>query len=167
MINLIYYRACIGVILLLMLSSCGLQPYYSTKYTGKSSVELNKVEPVPVDDIYGAEYYDVLLQVLMPQGESKYLLYSTLVFSKELSILQPNSDVLREDAIVNVSYKLVRKSDLQEMVSGSFRRNLSYSTTFAAYANEVRNNDSSLQLAKSVAAEVRNRLVLYFSTLSH
>ncbi len=160
------FRTLISIILLLVISSCDLKPYYSTKYLDKSYVELNKVEPVPLDSIYGAEYYDILLQILMPQGKSEFLLYTNLVFSKELSILQPNSDVLREDAVVNVSYRLVRKHDMQEMTSGYFRRNISYSTSFSAYANEVRNNDSSLQLAKSVAHEVRNRLVLYFSTLS-
>ena len=160
------FRILMSIALLLALPACGLRPYYSTKYSDTQSIELNKIEPAPAASIYGAEYYDVLLQILMPQGPSEYLLYTDLSFSKELAILQPNSDVLREDAIVNVRYRLVKKNNLQEVTSGHFRRNISYSTTFAAYPNEVRNNDSSMQLAKSVAHEVRNRLVLYFSTLS-
>lgn len=146
--------------ILFCLCSCGFRTLHSAK--AKQTAQLEKINIEPLDTIAGSEYYEAIYDLLRPGRETKYKLLTTLNFSKGISVLLPNSDILHEKITAEVQYHLILNDAGVELTSGNIRKTLSYSTTFAPYTNNVRAEDATLKLARHVAEEVRNRLLFYF-----
>lgn len=150
-----------GLFLLLTLCSCGFSPLH---WSNKSSYndDLRKIQVEPINSIAGSEYYEAMQDLLQPASETEYILTTTLRFDKGISVLLPNSDVLHEKVTVYADYNLISKDTGNIITSGSVKRALSYSTTFAPYTNYVRSEDSLIKAVRYVAEEIRNKLLFYF-----
>lgn len=147
--------------ILTTLCSCGFKPLHSN-LKSEYSHHLENIYIEPLDSISGSEYYEAISNILPNCKEPKYSLITQLSFEKDISVLLPNSDVIHEEITARAHYRLVRKDDGKELTSGKTKKSLSYSTTFAPYTNNVRSEDATIKLSRSLAEEVRNRLLFYF-----
>lgn len=141
--------------------SCSFKPL-SNAQKAKYNHNLSKIHIEPINTIAGSEYYEVLSDLLNPSSNTEYVLITTLNFTKGIAVLLPNSDVSHEKIIALVNYRLVSTETGKEITSGNITKSLSYSTTFAPYVSNARAEDATLNLARNIAEEVRNRLLFYF-----
>ncbi len=145
---------------LFVLSACGFKPVYKTT-DNKTYELLQKIELAPPCTIEGAEFYNQLKNIIPPPLHTEYILESKLQFSQDFSIIQRNSDVLREIITLKVSYILREKMTDKTITSGKFTRLSSYNTSFSTYENLNKNQQTLTNLAIISAEEVRNRIILY------
>lgn len=146
--------------ILLFTSSCGFTPIYKKNNNTKSDL-IENIEIVPINSIEGADFYNHLSN-LLPHGDNpKYVLSVSQVYSNEISIIQKNSDVLREAVKITINYSLSDKLSGKILTNGSFSRFSSYNTTFSPYSNSIKKQDIRKNLSISSAEEVRNRIMLY------
>lgn len=150
----------LNIVALLLLSSCGFRPVYK-KETGGSYEILQKIELSPINSVEGAEFYNQLRNIFPHSLTSDYRLESHLSFSQAFTILQKNSDVLRETLKVQVTYSLREKATDSVITSGAFSRLSSYNTTFSPYNNAIKKQDILKNMAIASAEEVRSRIILY------
>ena len=153
-------RVILIVATLFVLSACGFKPVYKTT-DSKTYELLQKIELAPPYTIEGAEFYNQLKNIIPPSLHADYILESKLQFAQDFSIIQKNSDVLREIIILKVSYTLKEKITDKTITSGKFTRLSSYNTSFSTYENLNRNQQTLTNLAIISAEEVRNRIILY------
>jgi hypothetical protein len=144
-----------------MLSSCGFTPVYKTE--NNSYRFLQKIEILPINSLEGSEFFNQLKNIFPPSGSYDYTLATSLSFSKNFSVIQINSDILREAVTLHVIYTLREKNSDKIIVSGSFSRLSSYNTTFSPYNNEMIEQNIQKNMAIIAAEEVRNRLLLYIT----
>jgi len=154
-----------GIILimatLLVISACGFKPVYKTT-DNKTYELLQKIELAPPCTLEGAEFYNQLKNIIPPTSlHANYILESKLQFTQDFSIIQRNSDVLREIVTLKVSYTLKEKMTGKTITSGKFTRLSSHNTSFSPYENLNKNQQTLTNLAIISAEEVRNRIILY------
>lgn len=154
------FHSILIVAILFLLGSCGFKPIYKTTNT-KTYELLQKIELAPPSTIEAAEFYNQLKNIIPPALNAAYTLESKLQFSQDFSIIQKNSDVLREIITLKVSYTLKEKMTDRIVTSGKFTRLSSYSTSFSTYENLNKNQQIITNLAIVSAEEVRNRIILY------
>ncbi len=148
------------VFVLLFTTSCGFKPAY--RLLDDSVCEfMAKIEIEPIPSIEGAEYYSCLKKIFPSSKKARYLISSSLNFTKDFSIIQKSSDILREAVTVKVFYKLKNIKTDKTITSGSFIRFSSFNTTFPPYTNQIRQQDVYTTLAIIAAEEVRNRIMLF------
>lgn len=147
--------------LLATLTSCGFHPVLSSGGDACTRELLGQIELSSMQSIEGADFYNRLKNILPYGREKKYLLKTTLSFSKDFSIIQKNSDILREMVAARVSYSLRDKETGKIRISGSFSRLSSFNTTFSPYSNQVQQYNVQKNLAIMSAEEVRNRIMLF------
>jgi len=153
-------RVILIIATLFLLSSCGFKPIYKTT-NNKTYELLQKIELARPSTIEGAEFYNQLKNMIPPSLPAEYILETKLNFSQDFSIIEKNSDVLREVIALKVSYLLKEKVTDRIITSGRFTRLSSYNTSFSTYTNLTQNQQSILHLATISAEEVRNRIILY------
>jgi len=80
---------------LFLLISCGFKPIY--KITNNKTCELlQEIELAQPSTIEEAEFYNQLKNIIPPSLAAKYILETKLDFSQDFSIIEKNSDALRE-----------------------------------------------------------------------
>ena len=147
------------VFLLLIISACNFKPIYSANnhtYKELSNIEIESVS----SHVEGADYYNHLANLLPPEKNSKYLLSTSISFANNFSVIQQNSDILRETSTITVNYTLTKKDTGRVIESDNFSRMASFSTSFSPYSNSVKQQDEQKNLAIMAAEEVRNRIML-------
>lgn len=147
------------IFLLLTISACSFQPIYSSNnhtYKELSDIEIESVS----SSVEGADYYNHLANLLPPGKSSKYLLSTSISFVQSFSVLQQNSDILRETSTIAVHYTLTEKETGKIISSDHFSRMASFSSGFSPYSNSVKQQDEQRNLAIMAAEEVRNRIML-------
>lgn len=149
------------VFLVLIESSCGFRPAYKTGTTHLEN--LTDIEVTPISTIEGAHFYEHIKTIFPPLKKTKYILNTTLAFSRSYNIILPNSDILRETQNIAVTYQLVDKASLKVLTSGNFNKMSSYSANFSLYSNSILRQESAIILAENAAEEIRNRLIMFFS----
>lgn len=164
MSKIVIFKLRIGLILLiymLSLTSCGFKPIYK-KELNPAGDFLQSIEVAPINSPDGADYYNHLKNILPVTQNAKYLLKTKLSYAKDYSIIQKNSDVLREVVIIKVSYKLLESSTQKLVTSGRFSRLSSFSTNFSPYSNQISQQEIQKSLAIMSAEEIRNQIILFF-----
>lgn len=154
------FRSILFCLIFFSLSSCGFRPVYKVS-NNKTYDFLKKIELAPINTIEGAEFYNQLKNIIPPASKAQYILETTLLYSNGFSIIESNSDVLREMITLNVKYKIKDKFNDKIIMSGKFTRLSSYNTNSSLYANSERNQQALIDLAITAAEEVRNRIILY------
>lgn len=154
-----YRHPLLLVFLLFFLTSCGFRPVYRAEDTTRKFLE--HIEISPIASVNGADFYNHLENILPYENEIKYILTSNIAFLKDISIIQENSDILREIITVRVTYTLTDKGTGKIITSGKFSRLSSFNTTFSPYSNLVKQQDIQRNLAMMSAEEVRNRIMLF------
>jgi len=160
----VIFKLRIGIILLIYifsLTSCGFKPIYK-KESNPSNKFLQSIEIVPIASPDGADYYNHLKNILPATQNAKYILQTKLSYGKDYSIIQKNSDVLREIVTIKVSYKLLDSNSQELVTSGHFSRLSSFSTKFSPYSNQISQQETQRSLAIMAAEEIRNRIILFF-----
>ena len=147
-------------VLLVSLTSCGFKPVYKSENNDTHKL-LAAIEIVPVSTIEGADYYNHLKNILPHSDKAKYLLDSNLKYTKSYSLIQKNSDPLRELVTIKVTYTLKDRATGKIITSGKFSRISSFNTAFSPYSNLVRQQDTHKNLSIISAEEVRNRIMLF------
>ena len=154
------FHSILVVATLFLLISCGFKPIYKTT-NNKTYEFLQEIELTQPSTIEGAEFYNQLKNIIPPSLPAKYILETKLNFSQDFSIIEKNSDALREIITLKVSYILKEKINDKIITSGKFIRLSSYNTSFSTYTNLTQNQQSLMHLAIISAEEVRNRIILY------
>ena len=149
------------VFALLFQVSCGFKPVYKINNDGEYL--LSSVEITPIATIEGASFYNYIKSIFPPEKNTRYILNTTLSFTRAYNIIQPNSDIFREVQNITVTYQLIDKQSLKILTKGSFVKMNSYSVNFLLYANTVLRQETTSDLAENAAEEVRNRLLMFFS----
>ena len=146
---------------LLFLSSCGFSSIYK-EHNNPTRSALENIDVAMINSIEGADFYNHL-QNIMPYSPAtaKYTLIINCAFIKSISVIQKNSDVLRELVTIKVSYELKNKTTGDRLSSGNFSRLSSFNTTFSPYSNVVSQQDTQKNLAIMSAEEVRNRIMMF------
>ena len=148
------------IFLLLSISSCGFKAIYRSDDPIYKSLANIDISPES-SSTEAADYYNHLKNIL-PYGKSaKYLLNTNFTFSKNFSVIQENSDILRETSTIIVTYKLTDKQSDKVITSNQFTRMSSFNSTFSPYSNAVKQQDVQKNLAIMAAEEVRNRIMLF------
>lgn len=162
--NGIIFKLRIGIILfiyILSLNSCGFKPIYKRSLNPANDF-LQSIEIEPIVSPEGADFYNHLKNILPVAQNVKYTLETKLSFQKDYSIIQKNSDVLRENVTVKVSYKLLDSNTQKLITSGHFSRLSSFSSNFSPYSNQTSQQETQKSLAIMSAEEIRNRIILFF-----
>ena len=148
------------ILTLLLQVSCGFNPAYKTDSRGE--IFLSAVEITPVKTLEGVDFYNHMKNLFPPEKNTRYILNTTLSFSRSYNILQSNSDIFREVQNITVTYQLLDKQSLKLLTKGSFVKMGSYSVNSSLYANTVLRQESISGLAENAAEEIRNRLMMFF-----
>lgn len=156
-----YLKVVILLVYIFSLTSCGFKPIYK-KQSNPTNNFLQSIEIIPISSPDGADYYNHLNNILPPSSNPRYNLETTLSYGKDYSIIQRNSDVLREVVTIKVSYKLIESKTQKLVTSGYFTRLASYGTNFSPYSNQINQQETQRLLAIMSAEEVRNRVILFF-----
>lgn len=128
---------------------------------------LENIDITMINSVEGADFYNHL-QNIMPHGPAaKYTLTTNCSFMKSISVIQKNSDILREVVTIKVSYELKDKATENKITTGQFSRFSSFNTTFSPYSNVVSQQDKQKNLAIMSAEEVRNRIMMFFKNNSN
>ena len=155
-----YFKIVSLFLVLFSLASCGFRPIYKTELNPTNNF-IQTIEILPIASPEGANYYNHLKNILPTGHNPKYTLSTSLSYDKDFSIIQKNSDVLREVVTIKVKYKLTESATNKIIVSGKFSRLASYSTNFSPYGNQANQQELQNTLAIMSAEEVRNRLILF------
>ena len=155
-----YFKIVSLFLVLFSLASCGFRPIYKTELNPTNNF-MQAIEILPIASPEGANYYNHLKNILPTGHNPKYTLSTSLSYDKDFSIIQKNSDVLREVVTIKVKYKLTESATNKIIVSGKFSRLASYSTNFSPYGNQANQQELQNTLAIMSAEEVRNRLILF------
>jgi hypothetical protein len=145
---------------LILQASCGFNPAYKTDRNQENC--LSAIEISPIETIEGIDFYNHIKNLLPSEGNTRYVLNTTLSFSRSYNILQSNSDIFREVQNIKVTYQLIDKQSLKIINTGSFVKMDSYSVNSSLYSNAVLRQDAMSVLAENAAEEIRNRLVMFF-----
>lgn len=94
--------------------------------------------------------------------DKKYILEVSFTEEKQPLILQENSDILRENIEILTKYSLLEKKSGKKIHHGKFRLVSSYNTLFSPYSTHLEENDACIYLYRSVAEELRLKLISYF-----
>lgn len=156
-----YLKIVTLLVCIFSLTSCGFKPIYKTQ-SNPMNIFLQSIEIIPISSPDGADYYNHLKNILPPAQTPKHHLETTLLYGKDYSIIQRNSDVLREVVTIKISYKLLESQTQKLVTSGHFTRLASYSTNFSPYSNQTNQQEIQKLLAIMSAEEVRNRIILFF-----
>jgi len=151
--------------LIICLSSCGFRPLYGD-YGKIEDVakNLHEIEIESISSIEGTDFYNHMQNLIQNSSGSKYLLKVSLSYSSVPSIIQKNAEILRETESLKTTYRLIEKDSDKVLTSGSFSKISSYSTTFSPYSNSTLKQTTRSDLARVVAEDIRNRLVLFFNS---
>ncbi|MDP4708951.1 MAG: hypothetical protein NWS20_02985 [Rickettsiaceae bacterium] len=161
-----YIRLLLIVLLLPSLNSCGFNSMYKADNNPTFSA-LENIDITMINSVEGADFYNHL-QNIMPHGPAaKYTLTTNCSFMKSISVIQKNSDILREVVTIKVSYELKDKATENKITTGQFSRFSSFNTTFSPYSNVVSQQDKQKNLAIMSAEEVRNRIMMFFKNNSN
>jgi len=148
------------LLFLLFVASCGFKPAYRID-NNPTNRFLANIEVVPINSVEGAIFYDHMMNILPQKIESLYILDVNMVFSNESSIIEQNSDTLRNRLTLRISYNIREKYNSQIITSGKFVKSSSFSTGFSSYSSLILQQDEKRYLAISAAEEVRNRIMLF------
>jgi len=155
-----YFKIIAAFFVLFSLASCGFRPVYKTELNPTNDF-MQAIDILPISSPEGANYYNHLKNIFPIGSTPKYTLKTSLSYDKDFSIIQKNSDVLREVVTVKVNYKLTESATDKIIVSGKFSRIASYSTNFSPYGNQANQQEIQNTLAIMSAEEIRNRLILF------
>lgn len=161
--NLLLFIGC-----LLISASCNLRPVYNSKQNTGALNKLRAIEIQPINSVEGAEFSYHLTNILPPSEgiKAQYTLKVQFVNQKAPSILQKNSDILREAINQVVSYQLIDLQSNKAVASGKFNHLTSYSMDSAAYSSYMIGEGELELLTKQAAEEILKRLILYFTKIA-
>jgi hypothetical protein len=157
---------------ILLLASCGFNPVYKTHDVAKYNEmpvssegnALSSIQIEPIASVAGSELYHDL-SIYFPLKENpKYLLRVTLSYESRAQAIQKNSTIFREIIYQTTNYRLLDINTMQEVTSGSFVLSSSYNTSFSPYGSYTEHQQTNINLAHYTAEQIRQRLILYFSS---
>jgi hypothetical protein len=158
--NKIFFKITGLFIILFSITSCGFKPIYKASLNPTYDY-LQNIEITPISSPEGADYYNHLKNIFPTTLHAKYKLNTSIVYSKDFSIIQRNSDVTRELVTVLVKYDLIDTESEKVITSDKFSRLTSFSTNFSPYGNHTKQLEVQKALAVMAAEEIRNRLILF------
>ncbi len=150
------------IFLLFFQGSCGFNPAYRVSNTDNVHL-LSSIEITPITTIEGASFYDHIKSIFPPEKNTRYILNTSLFFSRTYNIIQSNADILREVQNIKVTYQLIDKEFSKILTEGSFTKMSSYNVNSLLYSNTVLREEAISDLAENAAEEVRNRLLMFFA----
>ncbi len=152
---------------LLIGSSCSLKPVYSSKHNAKELAKLSSIEIQPINSVEGSEFLYHFSRILpCSRGiKPQYLLKVEFSNTKVPSVLQRNSDTIREAINQTVSYSLMDALTNKEVTSGRFKHITSYNTNSTVYTSYIIGEGEMELLTNQAAEEIRKRLILYFKRI--
>ncbi len=159
--NLLFVLQC-----LLLLSSCNLRAVYNQS----SSPAINQLNAITIQDINSVAGTELVyhLSSLLPRKHGvkvKYILNIEFSNNKSPSILQKNSDSLREIVDQVVRYKLIDIQTNRTVTEGKFNHITTYRVDSAVYSSYTLGELGVEELTKRAAEEIISRLILYFESI--
>jgi len=117
----------------------------------------------PEETIEAYELQNHLQKILNTglQGK-KYRLEIRVNKTSSDSVVQKDSEVLRQNVEFNVWYQLYKLDDSNPIYKGKFRQISSFNTSFSPYSTNVEYEAAKISLARSCAEELRRKLILFF-----
>lgn len=153
---------------LFLIQSCNkleISKYKSSIYTQKQvEQDLKTVEIGDPNNLEAVHYYNHLKNIMphSSEKEKKYLLKTSFYFRKNFSLIQKNSDIVRELIQIELSYSLIDKVSNKQELNGTIHRILSYNTTDSPYSNYIEFNNTRRLLLVSCAEHIKNIISLHF-----
>ena len=150
---------------LVFLSACGFEPLHGSGNTVDSSLASTRIEVIP--DRNGQILHNQLRDKLNPKGLAPNPLYSLTV---DLSVttrttgFTSEQDATYATIIASAQYKLTRRSDSQEVYSGTSEAVTSYNQFVTPYTNRYSENDATERALVSLSQDLYTSLSTFFST---
>jgi hypothetical protein len=146
-----------------LLTSCGFNSLYRTEGLSDGSREdLASIAVEIEDSIGGTEFHRFISNILIQSSPIKYLLRVKFTNSTVQTVIDKNSDIVRQAVSQSVQYQLIDIKSDKTLTSGSFRHSSSYSNLSSAFASYVGGEKELENLTKRSAEDIRIRLILYF-----
>jgi hypothetical protein len=145
-------------------SSCGFKAIHAP-HNHKTIEQLKDIEIniANLSSTESADFYNYIRNLLPKQKkQEKYRLDIILSYTKAHSVIQSNSDTLRDIQTLKTTYNLIELNTSKLITQGSFTKINSYSTSFSPYSNISLEQESRTNLAQTSAEGVYNRLLLFF-----
>lgn len=164
--------------LILMLSACGFEPLYVQKkhnnlwYFGgdfDTSIvnDMAKIKVEPIEQRFGQQIRNQLLDLLTPKGapkKPKYRLYVELVEKVVVQqAMRQDITATSERVTYRVNYRLIE--DNNELVNGNSVAYVSYDILANPYSTTIAKKKTETDAAKIVANDIALRLGAYFHTV--
>jgi hypothetical protein len=113
-------------------------------------------------DIYEFQRHLSSLLNIDSSLEKKYILDIRIDKKQSGLVIQKDADTIRETQELTVYYKLSRTYPSKVIYSGKFRQISSYNTMFSPYSTNLEMMQSSSNLYKTSAEELRRKLIIFF-----
>jgi LPS-assembly lipoprotein len=153
------------IALVLLITGCGIRPLYKNDNQTSVNHILGQAEiDMPIGSVNSFYLYNSvndLLSGIKYSKEKKYLLRINLAFKDSYNIIQPNSDILRQNIKAIVKYSFYKKSDDKMLHSGQFELFTSCNTASFPYSSLLIIQDAYKNLSVSAARELLYRISLY------
>lgn len=169
----------VGLIgLILLLGACGFEPLYVQKkhnnlwyfggdFDASIATEMAKIKVEPIDQRFGQQIRNQLLDLLTPKGSPKnpkYRLFTELR-AKVITQQAMRTDITATSERVQyqVDYQLF--SDNEELVKGNSVAFVSYDILANPYSTTMAKKKTETDAAKIIANDIALRLGAYFHTV--
>jgi hypothetical protein len=154
------------VIALLCLSSCGFRPLYAkhntSSVTNNTLAQIELREPTgSLDNFYLYNSLRDLLAGFDAKLDKPYLLTAHVEFNNSYNMIQPNSDVLRQNIKAIVNYRLTKKDRDLLLISGNFELFASCNSAAFPYSSLLIVQDTYKNLSISAAREILHKISIY------
>lgn len=165
----------VAVCLLFLLTACGFEPlyaqkkqdslwYFSGEFDASVSQEMAQIKVQPIEQRFGQQVRNSLLDILTPLGTPKNPKYRLFVQLKQKSVMQQamRTDITatRERVRYLVTYQLMEGD--REVVKGDSLAYVSYDILANPYSTTTAKKKTEEDAAKIIANDIALRLGAYF-----
>lgn len=168
----------ISTLILLMVSACGFEPlyvqkkhnnlwYFGGEFDASITSEMSQIKVEPIEQRFGQEVRNQLLDLLTPKGipsKPHYRLFVELE-AQEITqqALRRDITATRERVRYQVVYHLVDKEN-NNLVDGDSVAYVSYDILANPYSTTIAKKKTASDAAKIIANDIALRLGAYFHT---
>jgi len=148
------------------LAGCGFHSLYGGPEAAQFDETLASIQVSPVSERIGQRLANSLRDALNPTGEritKRYTLAISLTTATGDVAIRKDGTASRQLEIVYANFQLFELNSSAAIFSGSARSQRSYDIGESPYSVVVVNADAQKRAADEISAEIRNRLMVYFS----
>ena len=167
-------RVCFGLVMVILLASCGFKPMYSTNFESESDYSLSEIKIANLKSEREYKLRNYLEDELDPNDEGSEKLFDLSIdVTDSVSglLVQKDSTITTKQHNIIANYNLKDNSNGKIIDQGVVRFSVSFSeldSEYATYALDKRTYDNSLQeLAVTLKKRLIIALVKYQKTLKH